>query len=111
MCAIVHSVEWSTGKETELGNTRLVTNYIREFTSAGWPAMRKIKVNDIRRAVYAIERRKCGGPLPPKTLNRGEQDEYVVSVTIPRARWASIFYEWAKDEVTPWFDEVANNTD
>jgi hypothetical protein len=110
-CAIVHSVEWSTGKECQLGNTRLVTNHIREFTSSGWPAIRKIKLENIRRALYAVERHKDGGPLPPRTPSRIKQKEYVVSVTISRTKWAMLFYRWAKNEVSPWSDEVETSCD
>jgi hypothetical protein len=111
-CAIVHSVDWSTGKECELGNTRLVTNYIREFTSSGWPAIRKIGVENIQHALYAIERKKGStDPLPPRCFTRSKQQEYIVLVTTPQTTWATIFYHWAKSEVSPWSDELEISSD
>jgi hypothetical protein len=104
-CAIVHSVEWTTKKETSLGNTRLITNHHREFQHSGWPAIRKIRLDHINRPLYVIERKKCKNPVPPRTAVRDLQKEYVVSVIRPRADWAEIFFWWAKNEVNPWPDE------
>jgi hypothetical protein len=106
-CAIVHSVQWSEGKETALGNTRLVSNYWREFQTSGWPAIRTIKVADIYRALYVFERKKCKNPVPPMTTTRNRQKEYVVSVIQPRFTWAEAFYLWAMNEVDPMPDEAA----
>jgi hypothetical protein len=106
-CVIVHSVEWTGGKETSLGNTRLISNYHLEFQSSGWPAIRKIRLENIYRPLYVIERRRGKNPVPPKTTARDIQKEYVVSVITSRAAWAEMFYRWAKDEVDPWPDEVA----
>ena len=106
-CVIVHSVEWSDGKETALGNTRLILNYLLEFQSSGWPAIRKIRLEDIYRPLYVIERKRSKGPLPPKTTTARDRKDYVVSVIKPRTAWAEMFYWWAKDEVEPWPDEVA----
>jgi hypothetical protein len=105
-CAIVHSVEWSDGTETALGNTRLILNYFLEFQSSGWPAIRKIKVDNIYRPLYVIERKRGTHPVPPKISGRDRQKEYVVSVVKSRNTWAEMFYWWAKDEVEPWPDEV-----
>jgi hypothetical protein len=110
-CAVVHSVEWSDGKETALGNTRLILNYCLEFQSSGWPAIRKIKLSKIYRPLYVIERMRGKNPIPPKTTARDWQKQYVVSVVKSRTMWAEMFYWWAKDEVDPWPDEVAIQED
>jgi hypothetical protein len=105
-CVIVHSVEWSDGKETALGNTRLILNYALEFQSSGWPTIRKIKLEDIYRPLYVIERKRSKTPLPPRTTTARDRKEYVVSVIKPRKVWAEMFYWWAKEEVEPWTDEI-----
>ena len=110
-CALVHSVEWTTGKETQLGNTRLMTNYIREFTSTGWPALQKVQLGNIHRALYAIERNTAvTGPLPERTRGRIQQKTHVVSVCKPRTEWARTFYDWAKNEIGS-SDTLADNED
>lgn len=82
---IVHSVEWSHGKETTLGNTRLILNYFLEFQSSGWPAIRKIQLQDIYGpALYVIERKRSKGPLPGKTTTARDRKESIVSVIKPR---------------------------
>jgi hypothetical protein len=89
-----------------LGNTRLILNYFLEFQSSGWPAIRKIKLANIYRPLYVIERKRGKDPIPPKTTARVSQKEYIVSVVKSRTTWAEMFYWWAKDEVNPWPDEV-----
>ncbi len=91
-CAIVHSVEWLDGTETALGNTRLILNYFLEFQSSGWPAIRKIKVDNIYRPLYVIERKRGKHPVPPKTTGRDRQKQYVVSVVKSRNTWAEMIY-------------------
>jgi hypothetical protein len=103
-CAIVHSVEWTGGNETALGNTRLISNYFLEFQSSGHPSTRKIRVADTHRALYVIERKRGKDPVPPKTAAT-KRKEHVVSVIKPRTKWAEIFYWWARDDVHPWPDE------
>jgi hypothetical protein len=105
-CVIVHSVDWSGGKETALGNTRLVLNYFLEFQSSGWPTIRKIALKDIYRPLYVVERKKSKDPVPGRTMNARDRKEHVVSVTKPRFAWAELFYWWAKNEVDPWPDEA-----
>ena len=100
-CAVVHSVEWTVGDETALGNTRLVTNHHLEFQKSGWPAIRKISIDKIYRPIYVIERKKCKQPVPPKTATREQRRQYVVSVVTSRFHWAELFYWWARDEVKP----------
>ena len=100
-CAIIHSANWSTGKETLLGNTRIVSNNYLEFQSSGWPSLRKIKVADIDRPLLAYESKPRIDPLPPKTLAVSSQKEYIVTVVAARIDWAHKFYEWAKNEVVP----------
>ena len=104
-CAIVHSVEWTTDRESSLGNTRLIKNYQREFQSSGWPSLRKIKVSDVHQALYVIERKKTVGPIPPRTLAIRRRKEYIVSVVTSRKEWALILHKWARDEVLPFADE------
>jgi hypothetical protein len=104
-CAIVHSVNWTNEKETSLGNTRLILNHHLEFQSSGWPAIRKIKVEDIYRALYVIERKKCKNLVPPRTPSREQQKKYVISAVVSRSVWAELFYAWAKDEVDPMPNE------
>jgi hypothetical protein len=105
-CAIVHSVQWTGGRETEFGNTRLISNYMLEFQMSGWPAIRTIKVEDVYRALLVIERKKTTNPVPPRTIGRNCQKEYVISVVQSRHTWAETFYLWAKNEVEPWPDEA-----
>ena len=78
-------MEWSGGKETLLGNTRLITNYVREFQSAsGWPSLRKCKLSDINEPLYVIERIKENDPVPKQTVSLAERRKYVVSVCLHR---------------------------
>ena len=32
-------------------------------------------------------------------------------MTISRTKWAMLFYRWAKNEVSPWSDEVETSCD
>ena len=43
-----------SNNETDLGNTRFVTNHYQEFQSSGWPSVRSIDVADILNPVYVI---------------------------------------------------------
>ena len=97
-CALVNSVEYSTGKESKVGNTRLITNHVREFQSTGWPTIRKISVEDIMETLYVVERMKLNDPVPPRLVNRRDRNKYVVSVVTPRKQWAMLFYEWAREQ-------------
>ena len=108
-CAIVHSANWSTGRETLLGNTRIVSNNYLEFQSSGWPSLRAIKVADIDRPLLAYESKPRKEPLPPKTPAVSSQKEYIVTVVAARIDWAHRFYEWAKNEVAPRQDETLLN--
>ena len=96
-CCIVHAAAFSTGNETKMGNTRLVSNHIREFQGSGWPRICKIKLSDVLYPVYVIERRKDDSPVPPRCGSPAERDEYVVSVISPRREWATKFYLWCKE--------------
>jgi hypothetical protein len=105
-CAVVHSVEWTGGKETALGNTRLIKNCCLEFQSTGFPSMRKIRLDDMHRPVHVTERKRGGKhPVPPQKIPAKARKEHVVSVIKPRTEWAEMFHWWAKDEVEPWVDE------
>jgi hypothetical protein len=106
----VHSVEWSDGTESALGNMRLILKYFLEFQSSGWPAICKIKLENIYRPLYVIERMRGKHLVPPKTTARDRQKEYVVSVVKSRTAWAEMFCWWAKDEVDLWPEEVATVT-
>ena len=106
--AIVHSVEWTQGRETSLGNTRLITNHCREFQVSGWPAIRKIKLQNILRPLYVIEQKKNTGALPPRPVSSSLRKEYIVSVIRPRTDWATIFYHWAKTEVSPLYTDATH---
>ena len=105
-CVVVHSVEWTGGKETVLGNTRLITNYSLEFQGGGHPAIRQIRLEDVHRALHVIERKRSKGPLPPKTNTKKDQRKHIVSVVKPRRDWAEMFCWWAKNEADPWPDET-----
>jgi hypothetical protein len=105
-CAMVHSAEWSKGTESSLGNTRLIDKHYREFQPSGWPSIRRIKVSEIQRTRFVIERKKLSNPVPPQTKEGEDQKEYIVTVVKPRSEWASIFYKWAKNEAPPMFADM-----
>ena len=95
--AIVNSAEYSTDKETELGNTRLTTNHRIEFKATGWPALRKIPLCDIRRGIFVQEHRKdWEGPIPGRVLTTRNRKTYIVTVVEDVDLWPQIFYQRAK---------------
>ena len=109
--AVVHVTHFTSGRETNLGNTMLVQNNRLEFDIRGNPALRTIRVDQIDAGLLAFEHQNFKGPLPDKLNHRKDRNKYVVSCVEPRQNWAHLFYTWAKGLPEVEFETTLPETD
>ena len=95
--AVAHCSEWSTGKETTIGNTRLVTCARMEYRSNKSCKLRCVPASSIIEAVFAFENRDYVGPIPEGREVHNLSTHFVRFLK-PVDEWPGMFVSWAKSE-------------